>query len=100
MVNYVPSLLVIVLPPSKQVYSFILELEGYPGQMIALALGIGLMWLRFERPDLKRPYKAWAPAVVLRSALSVALLAAPFFPPEKRSGGIFYATYAIVGTGV
>ncbi|KAL7799254.1 amino acid permease domain-containing protein [Trichoderma ceciliae] len=97
-VNFIPSFLVIVLPPTTEVYSFILEVEGYPGQVFTLAMGVGLVWLRFKRPDLKRPYKAWLPAVVLRTILSVALLAAPFFPPkEKPSGGLWYATYAVVG---
>ncbi|KAH6605797.1 hypothetical protein Trco_004950 [Trichoderma cornu-damae] len=99
-VNFIPSFLVIVLPPTKEVYSFILEVEGYPSQAFSLALGVGLVWLRFKRPDLKRPYKAWLPAVVLRVLLSVGLLAAPFFPPKERSsGGLWYATYAVVGMG-
>ncbi|KAK5995127.1 Low-affinity methionine permease [Cladobotryum mycophilum] len=100
MVNYIPSFLVIVLPPTSEIYSFILEVEGYPSQAFTLAVGVGLIWLRYKRPDLKRPFKAWIPAVVFRIALSVALLAAPFFPPkEKKAGGMFYATYAIVGLG-
>lgn len=97
-VHYIPSFLVITLPPSGEVYSFILEVEGYPGQFVALAVGAGLLWLRLKRPDLKRPFKAWLPAVFLRVGLSMALLAAPFFPPKtKPSNGLFYATYAIVG---
>ncbi|KAL6696560.1 amino acid permease domain-containing protein [Trichoderma pleuroticola] len=99
-VNFIPSFLVIVLPPTTEVYSFILEVEGYPGQVFTLAMGFGLVWLRYKRPDLKRPYKAWLPVVILRIILSVALLAAPFFPPkEKPSGGLWYATYAVVGMG-
>lgn len=101
LVHYIPSLLVIALPPSGEVYSFILEVEGYPGQFMALAVGGGLLWLRFKRPDLKRPFKAWVPAVILRISLSLALLAAPFFPPKvKPSNGLFYATYAIVGVSM
>ncbi|OHF03801.1 methionine permease [Colletotrichum orchidophilum] len=100
-VHYIPSFLVITLPPSGEVYSFILEVEGYPGQFLALAVGVGLLWLRFKRPDIKRPFKAWVPAVILRIGLSLALLAAPFFPPDtKPSNGLFYATYAIVGASI
>ncbi|KAK2043885.1 methionine permease [Colletotrichum somersetense] len=101
LVHYIPSFLVITLPPSAEVYSFILEVEGYPGQFLALAVGAGLLWLRVKRPDLKRPFKAWIPAVVLRVGLSLALLTAPFFPPStKPSNGMFYATYAVVGTSM
>lgn len=97
-VHYIPSLLVIALPPSNDVYSFILEVEGYPGTIFGLATSAGLLWLRYKRPDLKRPFKAWIVAVLFRIALSLALLAAPFFPPKQRkAGGIWYATYAVVG---
>lgn len=96
--NYIPSLLVIALPPSGKVYSFILDVEGYTGQITGLVLAIGLLYLRYKRPDLKRPYKAWVSAVVIKLGLSLALLVAPFVPPKERySGGLFYATYAIVG---
>ncbi|CAI6090821.1 unnamed protein product [Clonostachys chloroleuca] len=100
-VHFIPSLLVIVLPPSAEVYSFILELEGYPGQIFSFAICFGLLLLRFKRPDLRRPFKAWTPAVLIKIALSVALLAAPFFPPsQKPANGMFYATYAIVGVSI
>jgi hypothetical protein len=66
--------------PAKNVYSFILEVEGYPGQFFALATSFGLIWLRSKRPDLHRPYKAFLPAVWLRIALSLALIAAPMIP--------------------
>ena len=100
-VHYIPSFLVIVLPPSGNVYSFILEVEGYPAQFFVLAIAFGLIWLRYERRDLERPYKAWIPAVILRIALSLALLAAPFFPPPRdQRTGVFWATYAIVGTSM
>jgi amino acid transporter len=101
-VHYIPSLLVITLPPSAEAYSFILEVEGYPGTIYALATSIGLLLLRYKRPDLKRPFKAWTSAVMVRIALSVALLAAPFFPSKDKTnrGGIWYATYAVVGFGM
>lgn len=98
-VHYVPSILVITLPPSSSVYAFIAEVEGYSGQLFAFALGVGLLILRVRKPDLKRPFRAWLPVVWLRLALCVSLLAAPFFPPREGTsdGSIFYATYALIG---
>ncbi|POS69920.1 hypothetical protein DHEL01_v211685 [Diaporthe helianthi] len=88
---------VITLPLSSEVYSFILKVEGYPGQVIAIATAAGLLWLQYEGPDLKRPFEAWVSAVTVCIALGLALLA-PFFPPAKKAdSGLFYATYAIVG---
>ncbi|KAJ9317004.1 hypothetical protein DTO271D3_2743 [Paecilomyces variotii] len=101
-VHYIPSILVITLPPQGDVYNFILDVEGYPGQFFALAITVGLLLLRYRRPDLERPFKAWLPAVWLRIIVCLALLAAPFFPPPGWKGDVdfFYATYAIVGVGI
>ncbi|CAK7205834.1 hypothetical protein SEUCBS139899_008613 [Sporothrix eucalyptigena] len=101
LVHYIPSFLVIVLPPSAEVYSFILEVEGYPGQFVAIAIAGGLLYLRYTRPDLKRPFKVWLPAVFIKIALGLSLIAAPFFPPKTPpTSGLFYATYAIVGVSI
>jgi amino acid transporter len=94
--HYIPSLLVITIP-SGDVYSFILEVEGYPAQIWSFFVAFGLLWLRYKRPDLERPYKAWLPGVFSRIALAVALLLAPFIP---TSGERHSATYALVGTGM
>ncbi|KAL6912407.1 hypothetical protein FSST1_010167 [Fusarium sambucinum] len=94
-IHYIPSFLVMVLPPSNTIYSFILDIDGYAGQLIGLAIAIGLLKLRLQRPDLKRPFKAWMVAVGLRIAMSCALIVAPFFPPLDYDGDVFYATYAV-----
>ncbi|KAK3671635.1 low-affinity methionine permease [Recurvomyces mirabilis] len=99
--HFIPSLLVITIP-TGDVYSFILEVEGYPAQFFTLASSFGLLWLRAEMPDLRRPYRAFIPAVWLRIALSFALLAAPFVP---RSGSTWRqhlssVSYAFVGTSI
>ncbi|PQE09568.1 methionine permease protein [Rutstroemia sp. NJR-2017a WRK4] len=101
-VHYIPSFLVIAIPPRGDVYNFILDVEGYPGQFAILATSFGLLWLRKTRSDLKRPFKAWLPAVYLRIVICLALIAGPFFPPKdgRADVGFFYATYAIVGIGI
>jgi amino acid transporter len=101
-VHYIPSFLVIAIPPRGDVYNFILDVEGYPGQFMAFATALGLLWLRRKRSDLKRPFKAWLPAVWLRIVICLALIAAPFFAPKdgRADVGFFYATYAIVGIGM
>lgn len=98
-VHFIPSLLVITLPPPGDVYAFILDVEGYPAQFAALAVSVGIIYLRYKRPELQRPYKAWLPAVWLRITVCLILIAAPFFRPVGGKGDVsfFYATYAIVG---
>jgi amino acid transporter len=100
-VHFIPSLLVICLPAGN-IYSFILDLELFPAQYFVLASAFGLLWLRRKRPELRRPYKAFPPAVWVRIALSVALLVAPFVP---RKGLTFLehlsqVSYAFVGTSM
>jgi len=98
-VHYVPSVLVIALPPSGSVYAFIAEVEGYAGQFFALAMAAGLLLLRVRKPHLHRPFKTWLPVVWLRIALCISLIVAPLFRPRKDTRGqtIFYAAYALVG---
>ena len=102
LVHYIPSILVITLPPQKDVYAFILDVEGYPAQIFAMAISIGTLWLRKSRQDLKRPFRAWTAAIWLRIAMSSCLLAAPFVPPKNGQGdvGFWYASYAVVGGGL
>jgi hypothetical protein len=102
MVHYLPSALVILLPPSSDVYAFIADVEGYAAQYFALAISVGIIWLRLRRPELHRPFKAWLPAVWLRIALCLALIAAPLFKPGDGTGDVSfcYATYALVGIGM
>jgi len=97
-VHYIPSFLVITVPPSDSVYSFILDVEGYPAQFFVLATSIGLVWLRFKQPELHRPYKAWLSAVLFRFLLSLALIVAPFLPMAGKSE--FHGLYAVVGVSI
>jgi tryptophan-rich sensory protein len=101
-VHYLPSVLVIILPPSSDVYAFIADVEGYAAQFFALAISAGIIFLRLKRPELHRPFKAWLPAVWFRIALCLALIAAPFFTPGDGTHDVsfFYATYALVGIGM
>ena len=101
-VNYIPTVLVITLPPQKEVYSFILSVASYPGQVTALFLCLGTLWLRKTRPDLKRPFKAWIVAVLLRLVISAYLIVAPFIPIRDENGHLRLgnATYALVAEGM
>ena len=100
--HYIPSILVITLPPQEDVYAFILDVEGYPSTIFGVAISLGTLWLRRSRPDLKRPFKAWKSAIWLRIAISLCLVAAPFVPPKDGQAdvGFWYATYAVVGGGM
>ena len=47
----------IIAPPPAVAYPFILDVEGYPGQIINLFVVIGLFLLRYNKPNAPRPFK-------------------------------------------
>jgi len=84
------------------VYAFILDVEGYPGQFFTIAISLGLLYLRRARPEIKRPFRAWVPAVWIRVILAAVMITAPFWKPGKNGGDVhfWYGTYAVVGVGM
>ena len=98
LIQYVTTTVVIVVPPAGSVYAFIADVEGYASQFFLLALAVGILFLRYRRPELHRPYRSWLSAVWLRIAFCICLIAAPLFPPKDGTGDVdfFYATYALV----
>jgi hypothetical protein len=99
--HYIPSFLVISIPAAN-IYSFILDVEGYPGQFFSIASSAGSIWLRFKRPDLRRPYKAFLPAVAFQIIHSLSLIFAPFVPRKGLDWRqhLSAISYAFVGTAM
>ncbi|KJA15765.1 hypothetical protein HYPSUDRAFT_207620 [Hypholoma sublateritium FD-334 SS-4] len=102
-VHLIPSVIVIIAPPPAVAYPFILDVEGYPAQIINLFIVIGLFWLRYKKPDLVRPFKVWYPFAVFFLAAAVFLIIAPFLRPANKVGDtppLPYYLYCLVGIGV
>ncbi|EGX50893.1 hypothetical protein AOL_s00054g979 [Orbilia oligospora ATCC 24927] len=96
-INFIQAFFIITFTPPADIYAFILDVQSYAQQFVALAVVIGLILLRRKQPDLKRPYKAPSAAVVVRIATCVALLIAPFIRPAGGKGDVrfWYGTYAV-----
>ncbi|KAN0073754.1 Amino acid permease domain containing protein [Tylopilus felleus] len=102
-IHLIPSVIVILGPPTQVVYPFILDVEGYPTQIINFFIVIGLFWMRWKRPDIPRPFKVWLPLAVFYLAAAVFLMIAPFLPPANGVGDtppLPYYLYCLVGIGV
>lgn len=95
--NFVPTALIILAVPSSHVYSFMLDIESYPAQISALAIATGLLWLRWARPELPRPFKVSIPMVVVYLAICASQVILPFLPSSTTSSGIWEGGYALVG---
>ncbi|KAG1862348.1 amino acid transporter [Suillus tomentosus] len=102
-IHLIPSVIIIVAPPPNIVYPFILDVEGYPQQIINLFIVIGLFYLRWKKPDAVRPFKVWWPLAVFFLAAAVFLLVAPFLRPPGGVGDtppLPYYLYCLVGIAI
>ncbi|EIW78152.1 high affinity methionine permease [Coniophora puteana RWD-64-598 SS2] len=102
-IHLIPSLIVIIGPPPKVVYPFILNVEMYPAQIFNLFIVVGLFYLRWKKPDVHRPFKVWTPLAVFYFIAAVFLIIAPFIRPPNGVGDtppLPYYLYALVGIAV
>lgn len=102
-IHLIPSVIVIIAPPPNIVYPFILDVEGYPQQIINLFIVIGLFYLRWKKPDAVRPFKVWWPLAVFFLAAASFLLIAPFLKPANGVGDtppLPYYLYCLVGIAI
>ncbi|TBU22467.1 high affinity methionine permease [Dichomitus squalens] len=102
-IHLIPSIIVIIGPPPSVAYPFILDVEGYPGQIINFFIVIGLFWLRYTKPNVPRPFKVWWPVAVFFLAAAVFLLVAPFLHPANGVGDtppLPYYLYCLVGIAI
>ena len=77
-IHLIPSIIVIIAPPPSVAYPFILDVEGYPQQIINFAIVVGLFWLRWTKPHVPRPFKVWWPLAVFFLAAAVFRASLPF----------------------
>ncbi|KAI6032554.1 amino acid transporter, partial [Pisolithus marmoratus] len=82
-VHLIPSVIVI---PMSVAYPFILDVKGYPMQIINFFIVVGLFYLRWKKPHLERPFKVWWPLAVFYLAAAVFLMIGPFLPPTNGVG--------------
>ncbi|KAJ6585396.1 amino acid permease-domain-containing protein [Mycena capillaripes] len=102
-IHLIPSAIVIIAPPPSVAYPFILDIEGYPQQIINFFIVIGLFWLRYKEPNAHRPFKVWLPLAVFFLAAAVFLIIAPFLRPANKVGDtppLPYYLYCLVGIAI
>jgi len=102
-IHLIPSIVIILGPPPNVAYPFILDIEGYPQQIINVFVVVGLFWMRWKQPSLPRPFKVWWPVAVFYLAAAVFLLVAPFLRPANGVGDtppLPYYLYCLVGIAI
>ncbi|KZO90750.1 amino acid transporter [Calocera viscosa TUFC12733] len=99
------SILVILLLPARDAFSFLLDLASYPFLVFGMAVTVGIWPLRARRKKLgfeKSKYQMLDGLIALYVVWHIFLLIMPLIPPKGGKGDVsfFYATYCIVGIGV
>ncbi|CDO71026.1 hypothetical protein BN946_scf184844.g30 [Trametes cinnabarina] len=101
--HMIPSIVIMIAPPPNVAYPFILDVQGYPIQVINLAVVIGLFWLRYHKPNAVRPFRVWLIVAFFYLAVVVFLLVAPFIRPANGVGDtppLPYYLYCLVSIGI
>ncbi|KAI0246926.1 amino acid transporter [Lactifluus subvellereus] len=102
-VHLISTVIVIIAPPPQVAYPFILDVSGYPEQIIGLFVILGLLYLRWSKPHLHRPFKVWLPLAFFFLVAETFLLVAPFVRPANKVGDtppLPYYLYCLVGISV
>ncbi|KAI0078613.1 amino acid transporter [Panus rudis PR-1116 ss-1] len=102
-IHLTTTIIVIIAPPPAVAYPFILDVEGYPQQIINFFVIIGLFWLRWKKPNAVRPFKVWWPFAAFFLVATSFLLVAPFVRPSNGVGDtppLPYYLYCLVGIAV
>lgn len=55
--HFIPSALIIVAPPPGELYALIIDIEGYTREVLNFMIVIGLVWMRWRKGELYRPFK-------------------------------------------
>jgi len=101
--HFIPSFIVIIAPPPSVAYPFILDIEGYPTQIINVFIICGLFYLRWKKPNIVRPFKVWWSVSIFFLASAMFLLIDPFRRPSNGVGDtppLPYYLYCLVGIGI
>jgi amino acid transporter len=102
LLHFIPSFIVIVAIPFGDAYNFILDVEGYPSSVLNFFVVVGWFWLRWKKPEWKRPFRCWWPVAVFYATAQAFLMVAPFLRPPGGKGdtSLPYYLYSVVGISV
>ncbi|KAI3544630.1 amino acid permease [Colletotrichum filicis] len=101
--HWIVTVIVLVAPPAGPAYNFITDLYTYPGAWINAFVGIGLLYLQWnKRENWTSPWHTYFPVTILYVLANVFLCIVPFIPPTGSwtAEGYPYYVFPIVGVGV
>lgn len=84
-------------PPPGEVFNFLINLASYPEWIFYGLTVFGLLYMRFTRPDVKRPLKSPWITNVFFLIVSLFIVVIPFVPPAEYESSIPYYLHALIG---
>ncbi len=108
LLHWLVSVAVIVLPPPGKIYSFLVDIGGYPVSVISVAIASGLLYLhRTPSERWTSPFRAPRAAIIIFATSNCLLLILPWVPPAGGRGEserfAYYAyplsALAVIGSG-
>jgi len=100
LIHLIVTVIVIIVPPQRVAYPFILDVSGYPVQIINLFVILGFFYLRWKKPNTPRPFKVWLLLAFFFLVATAFLLVAPFIRPPGGIGDtppLPYYLYCLIG---
>ena len=95
------SVIVIVIPPPREIHNFLIEIGGYPLSVISVTISAGLLCLEAASSQRWRSSRPAHPALVVTFQLTnILLLILPCVPRRNNSSNSRFAYYAYPATGL
>ncbi|RKO97981.1 hypothetical protein CXG81DRAFT_10307 [Caulochytrium protostelioides] len=82
--NWAITMVLMLAPPPGAAFDFLISMVGFPTWFFYGVSIVGLILMRWTRPELHRPIKIFIPAAVFFIAISVFLTIFPFVPTEAE----------------
>ncbi len=99
--HWLVSVLVIILPPPGEIYTFLVEIGGYPVSVLSVAVAGGLLYLQSSpRERWQSPCPARRLHTIIFLASNSLLLIFPWINPGEKQGNKRFAYYAYPATAL
>lgn len=99
--HWLVSVLVIILPPPGEIYTFLVEIGGYPVSVLSVAISGGLLYLQLSPAERwTSPCPARRIPTIIFLASNLLLLIFPWINPGEKPGNKTFAYYAYPATSL
>ncbi|KAI1000177.1 hypothetical protein K3495_g8022 [Podosphaera aphanis] len=82
--HWIVTVLLIVIPPPREIYNFLLDVSGYPVSIIAVSISFGLLYLQnWPKENWSSPFHANPLLIIVFAASNFLLVVIPWIKPDS-----------------